>query len=72
MILIISYIEDMSKTFLNIATLMPAFQTQTFCYIILPAILSALFLILHINLLGAWMIVLVESRPASTAVLVKS
>ena len=55
----ISQIEGVSKTHLNVAAVMGASRAQTFRYVIIPAILPALFFVLRMNLFGAWMIVLV-------------
>ncbi|MFT4465379.1 MAG: ABC transporter permease [Sodalis sp. (in: enterobacteria)] len=55
----ISQIQSVSKTHLDVAAVMGASRAQTFCYVILPAILPALFFVLRMNLFGAWMIVLV-------------
>jgi len=55
----ISQIDSVSKTYLHVAAVMGATRRQTFQHVILPAILPSLFLVLRMNLFGAWMVVLV-------------
>lgn len=55
----ISQIDGVSKTYLHVAAVMGATRRQTFLHVVLPAILPSLFLVLRMNLFGAWMVVLV-------------
>jgi NitT/TauT family transport system permease protein len=55
----ISQIDSVSRTHLNVAAVMGATRAQTFRHVILPAILPSLFMVLRMNLFGAWMVVLV-------------
>jgi NitT/TauT family transport system permease protein len=55
----ISQIDNVSRTHLNVAAVMGATRVQTFRHVILPAILPSLFMVLRMNLFGAWMVVLV-------------
>jgi NitT/TauT family transport system permease protein len=55
----ISQIDNVSRTHLNVAAVMGATRAQTFRHVILPAILPSLFMVLRMNLFGAWMVVLV-------------
>jgi NitT/TauT family transport system permease protein len=55
----ISQIDNVSRTYLNVAAVMGSTRAQTFRHVILPAILPSLFMVLRMNLFGAWMVVLV-------------
>ncbi|MEA3115002.1 MAG: NitT/TauT family transport system permease protein [Caballeronia sp.] len=55
----ISQIDNVSRTHLHVAAVMGATRAQTFRHVILPAILPSLFMVLRMNLFGAWMVVLV-------------
>ncbi|MEJ1157636.1 ABC transporter permease [Prosthecomicrobium sp. N25] len=52
-------IASVPKNYLHVARIMGATERQTFWRVILPAILPSLFLTVRLNLLGAWMVVLV-------------
>ncbi|HDR9038214.1 TPA: ABC transporter permease [Burkholderia contaminans] len=55
----IGQIDSVSRTYLNVAAVMGATRAQTFRHVILPAILPSLFMVLRMNLFGAWMVVLI-------------
>ena len=55
----ISQIDSVSKTYLNVGAIMGASRRQLFLHVIIPAILPSLFMVLRMNLFGAWMVVLV-------------
>ncbi|WP_250493914.1 ABC transporter permease [Caballeronia sp. GAWG1-1] len=55
----IGQIDSVSRTQLNVAAVMGATRAQTFRHVILPAILPSLFMVLRMNLFGAWMVVLI-------------
>lgn len=52
-------IASVPKNYLHVARIMGATERQTFWRVILPAILPSLFMTVRLNLLGAWMVVLV-------------
>jgi NitT/TauT family transport system permease protein len=55
----IAQIDSVSRTYLNVGVVMGATRRQLFQYVIIPAILPSLFMVLRMNLFGAWMVVLV-------------
>jgi NitT/TauT family transport system permease protein len=55
----ISEIDQVNLAYLNVARIMGASRWQILFYVILPAILPGLFLVLRLNLFAAWMIVLI-------------
>ena len=55
----ISQIDSVSRTYLNVGLIMGANRRQIFLQVIIPAILPSLFMVLRMNLFGAWMVVLV-------------
>jgi NitT/TauT family transport system permease protein len=55
----ISQIDSVSQTYLNVGAIMGANRRELFLYVIIPAILPSLFMVLRMNLFGAWMVVLV-------------
>ena len=55
----ISQIDSVSRTYLNVGAIMGASRRQLFLHVIIPAILPSLFMVLRMNLFGAWMVVLV-------------
>jgi NitT/TauT family transport system permease protein len=55
----ISEIDGVSPTYLNVARIMGADRAQIYLFVIMPAILPGLFMILRMNLFAAWMIVLI-------------
>jgi len=55
----ISEIDQVNVAYLNVARIMGASRWQILFYVILPAILPGLFLVLRLNLFAAWMIVLI-------------
>ena len=55
----ISQIDSVSRTYLNVGAIMGASRRQLFLHVIVPAILPSLFMVLRMNLFGAWMVVLV-------------
>lgn len=55
----ISQIDTVSRTYLNVGAIMGASRRQLFLHVIVPAILPSLFMVLRMNLFGAWMVVLV-------------
>jgi NitT/TauT family transport system permease protein len=61
----IAEIDAVSATYRNVARTMGATRLQTFIHVILPAILPGLFVILRLNLFGAWMIVLIAESAGS-------
>ncbi len=55
----ISQIDAVSRTYVNVGLIMGASRRQLFLQVIIPAILPSLFMVLRMNLFGAWMVVLV-------------
>lgn len=55
----VNQIERIDVNYLNVAKIMGATKWQTYRSVVLPAILPGLFVILRLNLFGAWMVVLV-------------
>jgi len=55
----ISQIDAVSRTYLNVSAIMGATRRQLFLHVVIPAILPSMFLVLRMNLFGAWMVVLV-------------
>ena len=55
----IAQIDSVSQTYLNVGAIMGAERRELFLYVIVPAILPSLFMVLRMNLFGAWMVVLV-------------
>lgn len=55
----ISQIDGVSRTYVNVGAIMGATRRQLFIHVIIPAILPSLFMVLRMNLFGAWMVVLV-------------
>jgi len=55
----ISQIDGVNRNFINVARTMGATKFQIYARVIIPAILPGLLMVLRLNLLGAWMVVLV-------------
>src|ERR1700758_1331273 len=55
----ISQIDQVNRNLINVARTMGATKFQTYSRVIIPAILPGLLVVLRLNLLGAWMVVLV-------------
>ncbi len=55
----ISQIDSVSRTYLHVGAIMGASRRQLFLHVIIPAILPSMFMVLRMNLFGAWMVVLV-------------
>jgi NitT/TauT family transport system permease protein len=55
----IAEIRAVPATLMNVARTMGATPFQTYYYVVIPAILPALFMILRLNLFAAWMVVLI-------------
>ncbi len=55
----ISQIDGVNANYVNVARTMGATKPQIYARVIVPAILPGLFLVLRLNLFGAWMVVLV-------------
>ncbi len=61
----IAEIDAVKGTYLDVARIMGATRLQTYLWVILPAVLPGLFMILRLNLFGAWMIVLIAESAGS-------
>ena len=55
----ISQIDNVPQNYLHVARIMGATRSQIYWHVIIPAILPGLFVILRLNLFGAWMVVLI-------------
>jgi NitT/TauT family transport system permease protein len=55
----ITQIDSVTPNYLNVARTMGATRRQIYARVILPAILPGLLVVLRLNLLGAWMVVLI-------------
>jgi NitT/TauT family transport system permease protein len=55
----INQIDAVNRNFLNVARTMGASKRQIYGRVIIPAILPNLFVVLRLNLFGAWMVVLI-------------
>jgi NitT/TauT family transport system permease protein len=55
----VTEIDQVKPAYLNVARIMGATRRQSLMYVILPAILPGLFLVLRLNLFAAWMTVLI-------------
>ena len=55
----ITQIDSVAPNYLNVARTMGASKRQIYLRVILPAILPGLLVVLRLNLLGAWMVVLI-------------
>jgi len=55
----ISQIDNVPQNYLHVARIMGATRSQLYWRVIIPAILPGLFVILRLNLFGAWMVVLI-------------
>jgi NitT/TauT family transport system permease protein len=55
----ITQIDSVAPNYLNVARTMGASRGQIYARVILPAILPGLLVVLRLNLLGAWMVVLI-------------
>jgi NitT/TauT family transport system permease protein len=55
----ITQIDSVAPNYLNVARTMGASKWQMYLRVILPAILPGLLVVLRLNLLGAWMVVLI-------------
>ena len=55
----ITQIDSVAPNYLNVARTMGASKRQIYLRVILPAILLGLLVVLRLNLLGAWMVVLI-------------
>ncbi|MHA6645497.1 ABC transporter permease [Mesorhizobium sp. A623] len=63
----ITEVDNVKETYLDVARTLGASHGDTYRLVIIPAILPGLFLILRLNLFGAWMMVLVaESAGVGT------
>lgn len=55
----ITQIEGVNRNLINVARTMGATKRQIYARVVIPAILPGLFMVLRMNLFGAWMVVLV-------------
>jgi NitT/TauT family transport system permease protein len=55
----ISLIDRLPQSYVHVARIMGASRLQIFFRVVLPAILPGLFLVLRLNLIAAWMVVLI-------------
>ena len=55
----ITQIDSVNRNFINVARTMGASKRQIYLRVMLPAILPGLFIVLRLNLFGAWMVVLI-------------
>jgi NitT/TauT family transport system permease protein len=55
----ITQIDSVAPNYLNVARTMGASKRQIYLRVILPAILPGMLVVLRLNLLGAWMVVLI-------------
>ena len=55
----INHIDGVNRNFINVARTMGATKSQIYLRVIIPAILPGVFMILRLNLFGAWMVVLI-------------
>ena len=63
----IAEIDAVSKTYLQVARNLGASHLQTYTQVILPAMLPSLFMMLRLNLFGAWMILLIAESAGSNS-----
>jgi NitT/TauT family transport system permease protein len=63
----IAEIDAVSATYLKVARILGASNLQTYTQVILPAMLPGLFMMLRLNLFGAWMIVLIAESAGSNS-----
>ena len=63
----IAEIDAVSKTYLQVARILGASHLQTYTQVILPAMLPSLFMMLRLNLFGAWMILLIAESAGSNS-----
>lgn len=55
----IAQIDGVNRNFINVARTMGANKRQIYTRVVIPAILPGLFMVLRMNLFGAWMVVLI-------------
>ncbi|MCB1740650.1 MAG: ABC transporter permease [Gammaproteobacteria bacterium] len=55
----INHIDGVNRNLINVARTMGASKAQIYRHVIVPAILPGVFMILRLNLFGAWMVVLI-------------
>src|ERR1700722_1391270 len=55
----ITQIEGVNRNLINVARTMGATKRQIYARVVIPAILPGLFMVLRMNLFGAWMVVLI-------------
>ena len=55
----ITQIDGVNRNFINVARTMGASKRQIYTRVVIPAILPGLFMVLRLNLFGAWMVVLI-------------
>jgi NitT/TauT family transport system permease protein len=55
----ITQIDGVSRNLINVARTMGATKRQIYARVVIPAILPGLFVVLRMNLFGAWMVVLI-------------
>ena len=55
----ITQIDRVNRNFINVARTMGASKRQIYARVVIPAILPGLFMVLRLNLFGAWMVVLI-------------
>ena len=55
----ITQIDGVNRNFVNVARTMGASKRQIYTRVVIPAILPGLFMVLRMNLFGAWMVVLI-------------
>ncbi len=63
----IAEIDAVNHTYLQVARILGASHLQTYTQVILPAMLPSLFMLLRLNLFGAWMIVLIAESAGSNS-----
>src|SRR3954454_7815621 len=55
----ITQIDSVNRNYINVARTMGATKRQIYARVVVPAILPGLFMVLRLNLFGAWMVVLI-------------
>jgi len=55
----INHIDGVNRNLINVARTMGATKAQIYRHVVIPAILPGVFMILRLNLFGAWMVVLI-------------
>jgi NitT/TauT family transport system permease protein len=55
----ITQIDGVNRNFINVARTMGASKRQIYTRVVIPAVLPGLFMVLRLNLFGAWMVVLI-------------